>query len=63
VDGYAFHEILLGGDRLIAENLTRLDKLLKADPGGYWSVNMIPLKIEGVDGSPIRAFAHPQGMS
>lgn len=62
-DGYAFHEVLLGGDGVIAENLTELAELRKADPGGNWIVNMIPLKIEGVDGSPIRAFAHPRGVS
>lgn len=57
-EGYIFHKILLGGDGLIAENLTGLDQLLKADPTGEWTVNLIPLKIEGVDGSPIRAFAY-----
>ena len=62
-NGYTFHEVLLGGDGLIAENLRGLAELRKSDPGGNWVVNMIPLKIEGVDGSPIRAFAHPRGVS
>ncbi|KAF6761140.1 cyclase [Ephemerocybe angulata] len=62
-DGYAFHEVFLGGDGLIAENLTNLDKLLlqiheDTQVQIEWIVSIIPMKIEGVDGSPARAFAH-----
>ncbi|KAF5317178.1 hypothetical protein D9611_003750 [Ephemerocybe angulata] len=62
-DGYAFHEVFLGGDGLIAENLTNLDKLLlqiheDTQVQIEWIVSIIPMKFEGVDGSPARAFAH-----
>ncbi|KAJ2931542.1 hypothetical protein H1R20_g5573, partial [Candolleomyces eurysporus] len=59
--GYAFHDIFLGGDRLIVENLANLDQLAAAatqTAQGDWIVNVVPLKIEGVDGSPVRAFAY-----
>jgi kynurenine formamidase len=64
-NGYGFHEIFLGGDRLIVENLANLDQLSAAARTGNkvdWIVSAMPLKIEGVDGSPVRAFAHRNGI-
>ena len=59
VDGTAHgtthaHEILLGADVLLVENLTRLDVL---EPGRPCTCVFVPLRLEGADGSPIRAFA------
>jgi arylformamidase len=49
--GYPVHDILLGNDILIVENLGNLDKI-KAVKGVY---AFLPLKLKGSDGSPIRA--------
>ena len=49
--GYPVHDILLGNDILIVENLCNLDKI-KQVKGVY---SFLPLKLEGSDGSPIRA--------
>jgi len=48
------HEALLGADVLIVENLTRLERL---EGSGRYRCAFVPLRIEGGDGSPIRAFA------
>ncbi|CCM02961.1 uncharacterized protein FIBRA_05076 [Fibroporia radiculosa] len=48
------HHVLLGAGCVIAENLTSVERLL----GGEWVVNLVPLKIGGCDGSPVRAFAY-----
>ncbi len=48
------HEILLGGDVLIVENLTGLSQLEPLKP--YW-FSFLPLPISGSDGSPVRAVA------
>jgi arylformamidase len=50
------HEILLGAGVLLVENLTRLEVL---EPGRHYTCAFAPLKLEGADGSPIRAFAIP----
>jgi arylformamidase len=52
------HEILLGADVLLVENLTRLDLL---EPGHTYTCAFVPLRLEGADGSPIRAYALPGG--
>jgi kynurenine formamidase len=49
--GYPAHDILLGNDILIVENLCGLDKI-KQVRGLY---SFLPLKLKGSDGSPIRA--------
>lgn len=46
------HKILLGGDVLIIENLTNLDKLA----GKQFTVYALPIKLE-VDGAPARVIA------
>ena len=48
------HAALLGADVLIVENLTGLDALT---PGRPYTCAFVPLRIEGADGSPIRAYA------
>jgi arylformamidase len=48
------HEVLLGADVLIVENLTRLEAL---EPGRPYTCAFVPLRLEGADGSPIRAYA------
>jgi arylformamidase len=47
------HEVLLGNDVLIVENLTNLDSLLTSTV----QLSAIPLAIVGRDGSPVRAIA------
>lgn len=47
------HEMLLGNDVLILENLTNLD----AVTGPVFQLSAIPLRIIGRDGSPVRAIA------
>jgi kynurenine formamidase len=49
--GYPVHDILLGNDILIVENLCNLDQIKPAK--GLYS--FLPLKLKGSDGSPIRA--------
>jgi kynurenine formamidase len=72
-DPHPVHHILLGAGCVIAENLTNLDQLLRADHdsdsndhvnsdlprpnASKWMVSLAPLKIAGCDGAPIRAFA------
>ena len=51
VSGYPAHNILLGNDILIVENLCNLDKI-KAVKGFY---SFLPLKLKDSDGSPVRA--------
>ncbi len=48
---YPVHDILLGNDILIVENLCNLDKI-KAIKGVF---SFLPLKLKDSDGSPIRA--------
>ncbi len=48
------HEILLGRDILIVENLRGLDQL---NPGEIYRFSFLPLSLPGLDGSPIRAVA------
>lgn len=47
------HKLLLKKEILIIENMTNLDQLI----GKHFELNCIPLKIDGTDGSPVRAFA------
>lgn len=48
------HDALLGADVLIVENLTGLGQL---QPGSWYPCSFVPLRLEGADGSPIRAYA------
>lgn len=58
-DGFGFHERFLGSGGIIVENLANLGELIKAKKReeGLWVVSLAPLKLDGLDGSPIRAFA------
>jgi kynurenine formamidase len=51
VNGYPAHDILLGNDILIVENLCSLDKIKQRI--GFYS--FLPLKLKDSDGSPVRA--------
>src|SRR5258708_31462081 len=51
---HVVHRLLLGNGILIAENLTNLEALLD---GSAFLVSLLPLKLQGCDGSPIRAIA------
>ena len=55
-EGADVHRIVLGSGGVIVENLTRLDAVLES---GWKSVvvNLLPLSLEGCDGSPLRAVA------
>ncbi|KJA16439.1 hypothetical protein HYPSUDRAFT_207036 [Hypholoma sublateritium FD-334 SS-4] len=56
---FGFHERFLGAGGVTAENLTNLEALVAAQrAGGRWIVNLVPLRLDGADGSPVRAFAH-----
>ncbi|KAH0588677.1 Kynurenine formamidase [Termitomyces sp. J132] len=50
--GFGAHQEILGAGALIVENLTNLDQL-----AGHTHIGLVPLNLEGCDGSPIRAFA------
>jgi len=54
---YAAHRVLLGAGVLIVENLTNLDAV-GADP---FELAVLPLKLVGRDGSPVRAVAIVNG--
>lgn len=50
--GFAVHQVVLGSDRLIVENLRGLEQLPDRVKLGFF-----PLKLGAVDGSPVRAVA------
>jgi kynurenine formamidase len=52
------HEILLGAGTVIVENLTGLDRL-SADR--VYTFALLPLKLSGLDGAPLRAVAWDGG--
>lgn len=49
---FPVHEILLGADVLICENLTGLAALV-GGPAEFW---ILPIKVHGSDGAPVRAL-------
>lgn len=51
--GFGVHETILGAGGVIAENLTNLEAI---DGPGY-TVSLVPLNMDGSDGSPVRAYA------
>ncbi|MFC4114593.1 cyclase family protein [Nonomuraea zeae] len=52
------HRVLCGAHAVIAENLTGLDRLLRAQADGRpIEVSMLPLRLPGADGAPVRAVA------
>lgn len=50
---FGVHEVVLGAGAMLAENLTNLEAIQTDD----WLVTLMPLKLGGCDGSPVRAFA------
>lgn len=50
---FAAHEVILGSGGIIAENLTNLEAIVGQDA----VVSLVPLNIQGCDGSPVRAYA------
>lgn len=52
-EGFPVHDIVLGRDGLIVENLTGLDQV----QGNTARVGVFPLKLGPVDGAPVRAVA------
>ena len=59
-DDFPVHDVLLGNDILIVENLCNLDKIKQLN--GFYS--FLPLKLKDSDGSPIRAiFIEVAGVS
>ena len=68
ISNYGFHLSFLGAGGLIVENLTNLDTLLAkqdtAEPDIEVVVSLLPLRISGCDGAPVRAVAslQPRGV-
>jgi kynurenine formamidase len=48
------HHLLLEKEILLVENLTNLSQL---QPGKVYQFSFLPLRLAGLDGSPIRAVA------
>jgi kynurenine formamidase len=51
--GFSVHHILSKNNILIVENLANLDKI----PGNHFNLVVLPLKLKGTTGSPVRAVA------
>jgi kynurenine formamidase len=57
-DDFPAHRVLCGAHAVIAENLTGLDRLLDAQTRGRpIEVFMLPIRLAGADGAPVRAVA------
>ncbi|PZG13542.1 cyclase family protein [Nonomuraea aridisoli] len=57
-DDFPAHRVLCGAHAVIAENLTGLDRLLDAQGRGLpIEVSLLPLRLPGADGAPVRAVA------
>src|SRR3712207_2094060 len=52
-EGYPVHHLLLGAGGVIAENLTNLEAVDFPDP----FLSLLPIKLGGSDGAPVRAVA------
>ncbi|WP_269433630.1 cyclase family protein [Nonomuraea sp. SBT364] len=52
------HRVLCGAHAVVAENLTGLDRLLEAQAAGRAiEVWLMPIRLDGADGAPVRAVA------
>jgi kynurenine formamidase len=51
------HRLLLSAGTVLLEGLANLDRL---EPGWFW-LSAVPLRIEGSDGAPVRAFGSQAG--
>jgi kynurenine formamidase len=57
-DDFPAHRALCGAHAVIAENLTSLDVLLAAQRDGLpVEVSLLPIRLAGADGAPVRAVA------
>ena len=56
-ESFAVHEVLLGGGRIICENLRGIGSLVGDEE--IW-ISMVPLSVRGSDGSPVRAYGWRQ---
>lgn len=57
-DDFPAHRVLCGAHAVIAENLTGLDRLLDAQARGLpIEVSLLPLRLPGADGAPVRGVA------
>ncbi len=57
-EDFPAHRILCGAHAVIAENLRSLDVLLDAQASGHAiEVSLLPLRLPGADGAPVRAVA------
>jgi len=50
---FSIHRVLLNNNILIVENLCNLEKI----SGAYFKLVVLPLKLSGATGSPVRAIA------
>lgn len=61
-EDFPAHRVLCGAHAVIAENLTGLDRLLEAQAAGRAvEVSMLPIRLAGADGAPVRAVARLSG--
>jgi len=57
-EAFPAHRILCGAHAVIAENLTNLSVLLEAQAAGHSvEVSLLPIRLAGADGAPVRAVA------
>ncbi|NRQ39915.1 cyclase family protein, partial [Nonomuraea sp. NN258] len=57
-EDFPAHRVLCGAHAVIAENLRGLDRLLDAQQAGRRvEVSLLPIKLAGADGAPVRAVA------
>ncbi len=55
-EGADVHRVVLGSGGIIVENLARLDALVESG-WKHVTVSLLPLNLDGCDGSPVRAVA------
>ncbi|MEV4833801.1 cyclase family protein [Nonomuraea sp. NPDC049486] len=61
-EDFPAHRVLCGAHAVIAENLTGLGRLLDAQAAGRAvEVSMLPIRLAGADGAPVRAVARLSG--
>ncbi|HLU74688.1 MAG TPA: cyclase family protein [Nonomuraea sp.] len=61
-EDFPAHRVLCGAHAVIAENLTGLDRLVAAQAAGRGvEVSMLPIRLAGADGAPVRAVARLSG--
>ncbi|WP_084518013.1 cyclase family protein [Microtetraspora niveoalba] len=57
-EDFPAHRVLCGAHAVIAENLRHLDRLVEHQEAGHGiEVSLLPLRLRGADGAPVRAVA------